>query len=102
VIEWLTDNGSGYIAGETRRFAREIGLELWKTPVQSPQTNGMAEAFVRAMKPGSMRCRTPESSCVSCQHVRSSQPALPAQGAGYRSLREFIADGLTKEGVSGL
>ena len=26
-IEWLTDNGSCYLAGETRRFARHIGLE---------------------------------------------------------------------------
>ena len=25
-IEWLSDNGSGYIAKETRAFAREIGL----------------------------------------------------------------------------
>ncbi|MCI4681029.1 DDE-type integrase/transposase/recombinase, partial [Rhodoblastus acidophilus] len=26
-IEWLTDNGSCYIAGDTKHFAREIGLE---------------------------------------------------------------------------
>src|SRR4028119_487191 len=49
-IEWLTDNGSGYIAAETRRFAREIGLEPRTTPVESPQSNGMAEAFVRTFK----------------------------------------------------
>ena len=36
-IEWLTDNGSGYIASETRRFAREIGLEPRTTPIESPQ-----------------------------------------------------------------
>ncbi|MBS7701582.1 MAG: DDE-type integrase/transposase/recombinase [Chelatococcus sp.] len=42
VIEWLTDNGSGYIAKETRRFAREIGLEPLTTPVQSPQSNASA------------------------------------------------------------
>lgn len=49
-IEWLTDNGSCYIAGETRKFAREIGLEPLTTPVKSPQSNGMAEAFVRTIK----------------------------------------------------
>jgi len=49
-IEWLTDNGSGYIARETRRFARDLGLEPRTTPVESPQSNGMAEAFVRTMK----------------------------------------------------
>ena len=32
-IEWLSDNGSGYIARETRAFAREIGLEPLTTPV---------------------------------------------------------------------
>lgn len=26
-IEWLSDNRSGYIAHETRRFARDLGLE---------------------------------------------------------------------------
>ena len=49
-IEWLTDNGSCFIAGPTRRFAREIGLEPLTTPIQSPQSNGMAEAFVRTFK----------------------------------------------------
>ena len=49
-IEWLTDNGSCYVADETRRFARVIGLEPRTTPIESPQSNGMAEAFVRTIK----------------------------------------------------
>ena len=49
-IEWLSDNGSSYIAGDTRRFARDIGLEPRTTPIESPQSNGMAEAFVRTIK----------------------------------------------------
>lgn len=49
-LEWLSDNGSGYIAHETRRFARDLGLEPRTTPLESPQSNGMAEAFVRTMK----------------------------------------------------
>ena len=49
-IEWLSDNGSGYIAHETRSFARNLGLEPRTTPVESPQSNGMAEAFVRTIK----------------------------------------------------
>src|SRR5829696_7251513 len=31
-IEWLTDNGSCYLARETRRFAREVGLVPCTTP----------------------------------------------------------------------
>ena len=34
----------------TRSFARDIGLEPRTTPIESLQCNGMAEAFVRAIK----------------------------------------------------
>ncbi|WP_186265741.1 IS3 family transposase [Burkholderia gladioli] len=49
-IEWLSDNGSCYIADETMTFSREIGLRPITTPVRSPQSNGMAESFVKTMK----------------------------------------------------
>jgi putative transposase len=49
-IEWLSDNGSGYIAKETKRFARGLGFEPLTTPVASLQSNRMAEAFVRTIK----------------------------------------------------
>lgn len=49
-IEWLTDNGSPYIAHDTRLLAREIGLEPVTTAIRSPQSNGMAEAFVKTFK----------------------------------------------------
>jgi len=48
--EWLTDNGSCYTARNTRAFVRGIGLIPHTTPVSSPQSNGMAEAFVRTLK----------------------------------------------------
>jgi putative transposase len=49
-IEWLTDNGSPYIASDTRSFAREIGLEPLTTAIRSPRSNGIAEAFARTFK----------------------------------------------------
>ena len=49
-IEWLTDNGSCYTAQQTRDFARELGLKPVRTPVESPQSNGMAESFVKTIK----------------------------------------------------
>jgi len=49
-IEWLTDNGSAYTAHETRTFALSMGLLPCTTPVQSPESNGMAEAFVKTFK----------------------------------------------------
>jgi transposase InsO family protein len=49
-IEWLTDNGSAYTARETRDFALSMGLAVCTTPVQSPESNGMAEGFVKTFK----------------------------------------------------
>lgn len=42
--------GSAYIAHETRRIARSLGLTPANTPVCSPQSNGMAESFVNTFK----------------------------------------------------
>jgi len=49
-IEWLTDNGSCYTAVETKSFAKLLGLKPITTPVTSPQSNGMAESFVKTLK----------------------------------------------------
>jgi len=49
-IEWLSDNGSCFTARETVDFAAELGLESRFTPVRSPESNGMAEAFVKTFK----------------------------------------------------
>lgn len=49
-FEWLTDNGSCHVAHETRGYAQDIGLAPLTTPVERPQSNGMAEAFVRTFK----------------------------------------------------
>ena len=62
-IEWLSDNGSCYVAGDTRSFARDIGLEPRTTPLESPQSNGMAEAFVRTIKRDYVRV-SPRPSCL--------------------------------------
>jgi transposase InsO family protein len=49
-IEWLSDNGSAYIARETRQIATALGLRLAFTPVRSPESNGISEAFVKTLK----------------------------------------------------
>ena len=49
-VEWLTDNGSCYTAAKTRSFAQELGLKPVTTWMRSPQSNGMAESFVRTFK----------------------------------------------------
>ena len=49
-VEWLSDNGSCYTATETRVFAKDMGFISCFTPVRSPESNGMAEAFVKTFK----------------------------------------------------
>ena len=49
-VEWLADNGSCFTANETIAFAHAIGLIPCFTPVRSPESNGIAEAFVKTFK----------------------------------------------------
>lgn len=49
-IEWLSDNGAPYTAQETRAFGASCGLLVRNTPAYSPESNGMAEAFVKTFK----------------------------------------------------
>jgi putative transposase len=81
-IEWLTDNGSCYVAGPTRAFARELGLEPRTTPLESPQSNGMAEAFVRTIKRDYARVSScPVRDGRAARLVCSFQPASFAPGS---------------------
>src|SRR4029079_7063912 len=69
-IEWLSDNGSSYIAGDTRRFARDIGLEPRTTPIK-------VRRAMEWLRPSSARSnvttsasasdRMPRPCCVSCR-----------------------------------
>lgn len=49
-IQWLSDNGPCYVSHETVVFARELGFIVCTTPSYSPESNGMAEAFVKTFK----------------------------------------------------
>lgn len=49
-VEWLSDNGPPYTADATRTFGRQHGLLVCNTPAYSPESNGMAEAFVKTFK----------------------------------------------------
>jgi putative transposase len=94
-IEWLSDNGSPYIATHTRALARVLGLVPRTTPIESPQSNGMAEAFVKTFKRDYAQVRPrPDAATVMQQldawfeHYNSVHPH---KALGYRSPREFRA-----------
>ena len=88
-IEWLSDNGSCYVAGDTRSFARDIGLDPRRTPLESPQSNGMAEAFVRTIKRDYVRVSPrPDAETVMRQlpaWIAHYNEVHPHKALGYRS-----------------
>lgn len=49
-VEWLSDNGSAYIAAQTADTATALGLKLAFTPVRSPESNGISESFVKTLR----------------------------------------------------
>ncbi|MGO4766271.1 IS3 family transposase [Cupriavidus sp. 2KB_3] len=92
-IEWLSDNGSGYTAEKTRSFASAIGLKPLTTPVCSPQSNGMAESFVKTMKrdyvafmPKPDAETAVRNLAIAFEHYNEQHPH---SALNYRSPREF-------------
>lgn len=102
-IEWLTDNGSCYTAIETRKFAKDIGFLTLTTPVQSPQSNGMAEAFVRTFKRDYV-AMSPKPDAATVMRALPGwfdhyNELHPHRALGYRSPREFIQSRSTANAV---
>jgi putative transposase len=56
-VQWLADNGSAYTAGETVDFATALNLVACFTPVRSPESNGVCEAFAKTIKRDYVRVR---------------------------------------------
>jgi putative transposase len=93
-IEWLSDNGSPYTANETVDFAAALGLVPCFTPVASPESNGIAEAFVKTFKRDYVRVNPlPDAAAVLRQLAGwfvDYNDSHPHSGLGMRSPREFI------------
>ena len=65
-VQWLSDNGSIFAAHRTIEIALALNLVPCFTPVESPESNGMAEAFVKTFKRDYVRVtrsRTPPPPC---------------------------------------
>jgi putative transposase len=93
-IEWLTDNGSVYAAGKTIDIAIALGLTPCFTPVESPESNGMAEAFVKTFKRDYVRVNpTPDAAttlAVIGEWMEDYNEIHPHSRLGYLSPREYI------------
>lgn len=92
-VQWLSDNGPGYVARETVFYGRSLGFEICTTAPYSPESNGMAEAFVKTFK----RDYVYVNDLSSAQRVREQLPTwfkdynenAPHKGLGMMSPREY-------------
>jgi transposase InsO family protein len=93
-VEWLSDNGSCYTARETITFAQDMGFISCFTPVRSPESNGMAEAFVKTFKRDYVYIHDrPEAKMVMAQLAHwfeDYNEYHPHMGLKMKSPRQFI------------
>ncbi len=93
-LEWLTDNGSAYTAKETRDFATALNLVPCFTPVQSPESNGISEAFVKTFKRDYVRVNPLPDALTALRQIagwfEDYNEHHPHSGLRMRSPREFI------------
>ncbi|MFX0635984.1 IS3 family transposase [Escherichia coli] len=93
-VEWLTDNGSFYRANETRQFARILGLEPKNTAVQSPESNGIAESFVKTIKRDYISIMPKPDGLTAAKNLAEAFEHYnewhPHSALGYRSPREYL------------
>ena len=93
-VEWLSDNGSCYTATETISFAKDMGFISCFTPVRSPESNGMAEAFVKTFKRDYVYVHDrPDAKTVMAQLAHwfeDYNEYHPHKGLKMKSPRQFI------------
>ena len=94
-IQFLTDNGGPYVSVETVLYAETLGFKPITTPAYSPESNGMAEAFVNTIK----RDYVEGSDLSDAQTVLNQLPGwiqdynetAPHSALGFLSPKDFRA-----------
>jgi putative transposase len=97
-VQWLSDNGSTYAAYKTIEIALALNLEPCFTPIESPESNGMAEAFVKTLKRDYVRVNPIPNAQTALDQIdnwiEDYNEIHPHSRLGYRSPREYIRDKL--------
>ena len=98
-LQWLTDNGSIYTALETICTAERLHLVPITTPKASPESNGMAEAFVNTLKrdyaSGADRCDAATVLEAIAVWIADYNAIAPHSSLGYRSPLQYRSEVLT-------
>jgi putative transposase len=93
-VQWLSDNGSIFAARRTIEIALALNLAPCFTPVESPESNGMAEAFVKTLKRDYVRVSPIPDAAAALALIDSwmedYNTVHPHSRLGYRSPRDYI------------
>jgi putative transposase len=93
-VQWLADNGSVYAATRTIDIALALNLHPCFTPVESPESNGVAEAFVKTFKRDYVRISPIPDALTALASVDNwmadYNEVHPHSRLAYRSPREYI------------
>ena len=93
-VQWLADNGSAFTARDTLDFAAALALVPCFTPVRSPESNGVSEAFVKTLKRDYARIQPRPDALTVLQCLPACiddyNENHPHRGLRMLSPREFI------------
>jgi transposase InsO family protein len=92
-IQFLTDNGSIFTALDTICTAERLNLEPITTPRASPESNGMAEAFVNTLKRDYVSGADRSDAATVLDQVGAwiadSNALAPHSSLGFRSPQQY-------------
>lgn len=92
-VQWLSDNEGIYTSLETVIEAERLGLVPITTPVASPESNGMSEAFVNTVRRDYLDGADISSAARVLEQVpgwiKDYNENAPHSALGYRSPREY-------------
>lgn len=86
-IQWLSDRGSIYRAKSVKDLGRALNLQCCYTRAYSPESNGMAEAFVKTIKRDYVYQ-------LDCDSVETVLKLLPQWFADYNNVARHSALGM--------
>jgi len=99
-IQWLADNGSVYAAAKPIEIATALNLTPCFTPVESPESNGVAEAplafrlfmtstrwFYRLIPPCSTNVATTSDAAGAARRIGKPWSVTLSAGAGVSAQR---------------
>jgi putative transposase len=99
-VEWLSDNGPPYTANATRDFGESLGFLVCTTPAYSPESNGMAESFVKTFKRDYVYLNKLETAAAVLGRLQSwfddYNDVHPHSGLKMQSPREYLRNSATR------